>query len=126
MKTTKVLLTMLVIAVAGCGGSNTGPSETPTPLQISGFVSQFAVVPTSSGNYADINYEVTITSNRATTGCFIKVQWLDANDLQIGFTYVGADVPVPAGTSKMTNQDFEDIVTARSIKDSRVEFSLCS
>lgn len=129
MKIMKVLLTMLVLAVVGCGDSSTGPSAVPPPppmLQISGFVSQFEVVPTSSGNFADINYEVTITSSRRTTGCFIRVNWLNANDLQIGFTFLGTDVTVPAGTSKMTNQDFEDIATARSIKDSRVEFSLCS
>jgi len=129
MKIVKMLLVIVLLGVFGCGDSTTGPSTTPPPppvLEISGFVSQFEVVPTSSGNFADINYEVTITSNMRTTGCFIRVNWLNATDLQIGFTFLGADVTVPAGTSKMTNQDFEDIATARSIKDSRVEFSLCS
>lgn len=129
MKIMRLLLTMLVLAVVGCGGSSTAPSPippSPLVLQISGFVSQFELVPSASGNFADINYEVTITSSRRTTGCFIRVNWLNANDLQIGFTFLGTNVTVPAGTSKMTNQDFEDIATARSIKDSRVEFSLCA
>ena len=123
-----VSLTALVLAIVGCDDSTTGPSAPPPPtvLEISGFVSQFVVVPSASGNFADINYEVTITSNQSVTGCFIEVKWLNADDLQVGRTFLAAGVAVPAGTSKMTDQDFVRIEIALSIKDSRVEFSLCS
>ncbi len=122
-----VALSIATLAACGGDGGGTGPSPIPPPvLAISGFVSQFEVVPTASGRFADINYEVTITSNIATTGCFIRVNWLNVNALQIGFTFASTNATVPAGTSKITNQDFEDIATALSIKDARVEFSLCS
>ena len=124
------IFTLAVISIA-CDESNTSPTTTSPPsppaLQISGFVSQFVIVPSPSGNYADINYEVTVTSNRATTGCFVRVQWLNETALQVGFTYAATgDVAIPAGTSKMTDQDLDYIATAMSIRDSRVVFSLCS
>lgn len=123
-------LAVMALALLGCDGSSTSPSP-PTPpqppaLQISGHVSRFVVVPTQSGRFADINYEVTVMSSRATSGCFVRVNWLDGTGLQIGFTFVATDVSIPAGTSTLTNQDFEEIGVATSIRDSRVEFSLCS
>ena len=126
---------VLALCLTACGSSpstspsSPSPSSLPSPipsLQISGFVSQFEVIPTSSGQFADINYEVTITSSRQATGCFIRVNWLDVNDLQVGFTFLAAGVTVPAGMSRRTNQDFDDIATALRIRDSRVEFSNCS
>ena len=130
MKTRKIRTAAVFVAIlilVGCGDSPTTPSAPPPPpvLQISGFVSQFVVVPSASGNFADINYEVTITSSRSVTGCFIEVKWLNADDLQVGRTFLAAGVAVPAGTSKMTSQDFVRIEIALSIKDSRVEFALC-
>ncbi len=128
----RFMVALSIAALAACGGSD-GGSTTPTPLfdptpvlAISGFVSQFEVVPTRSGNFADINYEVTITSNMRTTGCWIEVKWLNVTGLQVGFTFLGTNVTVPEGTSKRTDQDFEEIATALSIRDARVEFSLCS
>jgi len=128
---TRMLVTTLILLLPACGTSPTAPTSpiaTPSPptFHITGFVSQFEVIPTSSGRFADINYEVTITSSHQAAGCFIRVNWLNENDLQIGFTYLtAATVTVPAGMSRITDQDFENIATALRIRDSRVVFSNC-
>ncbi len=123
----------LLVLVFGCGDSSTSTSPTPTapppvmaaPFQITGHVSQFAVAPTGSGRFANVNYEVTIVASRATTGCFIEVKWLNETGLQVGRDFVAADVAVPEGESLWTGQGFETIDISNSIRDSRVTFDLC-
>ena len=130
-----IVLALVVLAIAfvlvGCGSSPAGPSTPSAPTQppalnIHGSVTSFAFVLVSySNDYGNINYMVTTSSNRAVSGCFVKVKWLDDAGMQVSYTFAATSYSIPQGTSTITDQHFMAATTAAQIKDSRVEYTLC-
>lgn len=130
-----ILRFALVLAFLGlflaCDGGSSSPSPTTTTtsipaLRISGSVTTYRFDPLSPrSTLGNISYIVTTISNRAVTGCFVQVKWLDAAGLQVEFTFAATDVSIPAGTSTITNQDLVTVAEAQRIVNSRVEYSLC-
>jgi len=111
------------------GGSPSGPTTTTTStpsIQISGSVTTYRFDLTSAGSqFGNVSYIVTNRSNRAVSGCFVRVNWLDSGGLQVGFTYAATDASIPQGLSTFTNQDFMGRAEAARIVNSRVEYSNC-
>ena len=125
--TLTVLLLLALVACDGGGSSSPTPTTTSIPsIQISGAVTTFRFDLTSPGSqFGNVSYIVTNQSNRAVSGCFVRVNWLDSIGLQVDFTFAATDASIPAGTSTFTNQDFMDRSQAARIVNSRVEYSNC-
>ncbi len=123
-----ILISLMVLGLSCSGDSITSPTPVVPQPTMTGAVTTFNVVPAFSfpTDYRHINYVVTTQSSRATSGCFVKVQWLDAAGVQIGFTYADTDAVIPEGESTITNQDYMHKDKSSLIKDSRVEYSLCN